>query len=92
MKLVLMTILGCAVLHTGALDDSTPATSNVRGADYPRVSADRRATFSLRAPGARTVQLQPGGGDNGLSTGPISKSDFVIFCRPDSIYAMSRND
>jgi enterochelin esterase family protein len=52
-------------------DDSRPATSNVRGAEYPRVHADLRVTFRIKAPDARTVQLQPGGDDNGLGKGPI---------------------
>src|SRR5207253_11481417 len=52
--------------------DSRPASSNVRGADYPRVQADRSVSFRLRAPDARSVQLQPGGGDNGLGAGPLA--------------------
>jgi len=42
-------------------DDSRPAASNVRGAEYPRVHADLRVTFHIKAPDARNVQLQPGG-------------------------------
>ena len=42
--------------------DSQPATSNVMGAEYPRVHADGRVTFRLKAPEARRVQVQiPGG-------------------------------
>ena len=52
-------------------DDSHPAASNVRGAEYPRVHADLRVTFRIKAPDARKVQLQPGGDDNGLGKGPI---------------------
>ncbi len=52
-------------------DDSRPATSNVRGAEYPRVHSDLRATFRLKAPDAPKVQLQPGGNDNGLGQGPM---------------------
>jgi enterochelin esterase-like enzyme len=48
-----------------------PAATNVRGAAYPRVDDDRRVTFQFRAPQAKTVQLQPGGDDNGLGRGPI---------------------
>jgi enterochelin esterase-like enzyme len=43
----------------------------VPGAAYPRVHADLRVTFRVSAPNARKVQLQPGGGDNGLGKGPI---------------------
>ncbi len=52
-------------------DDSVPAPSNVRGAEYPRVHSDLRVTFRIKAPGAKNVQLQPGGDDNGLGKGPI---------------------
>ena len=52
-------------------DGSSPATSNVRGAEYPRVHPDLRVTFRLHAPNAQKVQVQPGGNDNGLGTGPF---------------------
>src|SRR3954447_5543203 len=58
-------------LAAGAEESSAPASSNVRGADYPRVDAEGRVAFRLRAPEARVVQLQPGGGDNGLGSGPV---------------------
>ncbi|HTX33850.1 MAG TPA: alpha/beta hydrolase-fold protein [Bryobacteraceae bacterium] len=51
--------------------DSQPASSNVRGAEYPRVSSDLRVTFRIKAPQARQVRLQPGGDDNGLGKGPM---------------------
>ena len=54
-----------------AQDDSRPASSNVRGAEYPRVHPDSRVTFRLKAPGAQKVQVQPGGAGNGLGQGPI---------------------
>jgi enterochelin esterase-like enzyme len=57
----------------GQADDSRPATSNVRGAEYPRVHSDGRVTFRLKAPTANTVQVQPGAGggvDGGLGKGP----------------------
>jgi enterochelin esterase-like enzyme len=52
-----------------AADDSQPAVSNVRGAQYPRVHADLRVTFRLKAPDARKVQLHPGG--DGLGKGDL---------------------
>src|SRR5438132_2616590 len=54
-----------------AADDSVPATSNVPGAQYPRIHPDLRVSFRLRAPTAQKVQIQPGGGDNGLGNGPF---------------------
>jgi enterochelin esterase-like enzyme len=54
-------------------DDAKPASSNVPGAEYPKVHPDGRVTFRLRAPDAKRVQLKPGGegrtsrgADNGL--------------------------
>jgi enterochelin esterase family protein len=50
-------------------DDSSPASSNVRCAEYPRVHSDLRVTFRVSAPSAHTVQVQPGG--DGLGTAPF---------------------
>jgi enterochelin esterase-like enzyme len=50
-------------------DGSRPASSNVRGAQYPRVHPDGRVTFRLRAPDARAVKLNPGG--PGLAAAPL---------------------
>jgi enterochelin esterase-like enzyme len=50
-------------------DDARPASSNVRGALYPRIHPDLRVTFQLKAPDARKVQVQ--GGD-GLGKGPYN--------------------
>ena len=44
-----------------AQDESRPATSNVRNAQYPRVHPDGRVTFRYNAPDAQRVQLHPGG-------------------------------
>ena len=52
------------------LSDSYPAPTNTRGAPYPRVHPDGSITFQLKAPGARRVQVQPGGMDNGLGSEP----------------------
>lgn len=49
----------------------TPATSNVRGAAYPRIEPDARVTFQFKAPSAQKVQVMPGGGVNGLGKGPF---------------------
>src|SRR5437016_4768768 len=64
-----------------AADDSVPASSNVPGAQYPRVYPDRRVSFRLRAPNAQKVQTQPGGGDNGLGKGPfdMTKGDDGVW-------------
>jgi len=78
-RLPTLSLLVCGLCFAQALperaaqaaDDSKPASSNVPGAAWPRVHADLRVTFRVSAPNARKVQLQPGGGDNGLGKGPI---------------------
>jgi enterochelin esterase family protein len=53
------------------IEEGFPASSNVRGAAYPRIHTDLRITFRLEAPTAHTVQVQPGGDGNGLGAGPF---------------------
>ncbi len=50
------------------LTETRPATSNVRGAEFPLIHPDLRVTFRVEAPEACTVQVQ--GGD-GLGGGPF---------------------
>jgi enterochelin esterase family protein len=53
-----------------AQDDSRPAPSNVGGAQYPRIHADGRVTFRVKAPLAQKVQIVPAAGradNNGIS-------------------------
>jgi enterochelin esterase-like enzyme len=54
------------------LDNSFAASSNVPGAEYPRIHSDLRVTFRVKAPTAHTMQVQPGGADNGLGAGPFN--------------------
>lgn len=65
LTLVTVVILLCAG-SLSAADDSRPAPSNVRNAEYPRIHDDRRITFRIRATDAQSVRLKPGGDDNGL--------------------------
>ena len=69
-NLIMALALGASMAQAPA-DDSRPASSNVRGAEYPTVQPDNRVTFRFKAPDATKVQLQPGGADNGLGKGPI---------------------
>src|SRR5215472_8415936 len=69
-RALLFSLLICGFASAQPRDDSQPATSNVRGASYPRVHPDLRVTFRLKAADAKKVQLQPGGADNGLGKGP----------------------
>src|ERR1700736_6386147 len=38
--------------------DAVPLPSNIGGAEYPRVDADLRVTFRVKAPDARKVEFQ----------------------------------
>ncbi len=38
-------------------DDARPASSNVPGAQFPKLDPERRATFRIRAPDAKTMSL-----------------------------------
>ena len=69
-RTALLSILACG-LGWAQADDSQPASSNVRGAAYPRVHADLSVTFRLKAPDAKKVQLNTGSDDNGLGKGPF---------------------
>ena len=40
--------------------DSKPATTNVRGSEYPRVLPDRRVVFRIKAPDAKSIQIDLG--------------------------------
>src|SRR6267142_2321537 len=66
---LIVSILAGMCCWAQAADDSQPATSNVRGAQYPRVHADLRVTFRVKAPDARKVQLHSGG--DGLGKGDL---------------------
>jgi enterochelin esterase family protein len=45
-----------------AAPEGAPAPGNVGGAEYPRIAADSRVTFRLKAPKAQAVQLRGGTG------------------------------
>ncbi len=68
---LLLTIAACGFAWAQAAGDSQPATSNLPGAEYPRVHSDLRVTFRVNAPTAQKVQVMPGGNDNGLGKGPF---------------------
>src|SRR5580765_1026935 len=69
-RLLIAALMAC-VAGRAQSSDSQPASSNVRGAAFPRVSSDLRVSFHFKAPGAKLFQLQPGGDDNGLGKGPF---------------------
>ncbi len=72
-RALLLSMLACGLALAQNADDSRPAPTNVRGAEYPRVHSDYRVTFRLQAPEARKVQLEPnatGWVANGLGKAP----------------------
>ena len=54
--------IACGLAGAQPADDSKPASTNVPNAQYPRIHSDLRATFRLKAPEARNVQVLVGGG------------------------------
>jgi enterochelin esterase-like enzyme len=70
----MLVLTGPSLSQAQATDDSRPATTNVRGSEYPRVHADGQVTFRVVAPTAQKVQVQPGaaaGEASGLGAGPF---------------------
>jgi hypothetical protein len=55
-------IAALCVCWAQAADDSFPASTNIRGAEYPRVHSDYRVTFRFNAPTAQKVSVATGAG------------------------------
>ncbi len=47
--------------RASAIEDATPATTNVMGAQFPRILPDRSVTFQLKAPEAQSVNANISG-------------------------------
>lgn len=67
--LALFVAISFGSLLTAQSENGTPPSSNVPGAQSPRILSDRRIFFSLKAPDAHTLEVA--GGD-GLGKGPFS--------------------
>ncbi|HJT76176.1 MAG TPA: alpha/beta hydrolase-fold protein [Gemmataceae bacterium] len=53
-----LVLAGVAPAQQGSKSaDGIPAPSNIRGAEYPRIHADLRVTFRIKAPSARKVEF-----------------------------------
>jgi len=59
-RLFCIALLTCTAAIAQMPDDSRPASSNVSGAEYPRIHADLSVTFQLKAPDAHKVQVRLG--------------------------------
>lgn len=55
-----LVLAGSARVEGQEANDSRPATTNVRGAEYPRVHPDHRVTFRVKAPEAQKVEFELG--------------------------------
>jgi enterochelin esterase family protein len=54
-------VLAWALCSAQDASDSQPAPTNIMGAQYPRVHADNRVTFQLKAPDAQKIQVSLSG-------------------------------
>ncbi len=74
MRIIILSLLGCALCAAQGTDDCKPSSLNIPGAPYPCVHPDRRVTFRVQAPDAQKVQVRLGGahdmtkGQDGLWT------------------------
>jgi para-nitrobenzyl esterase len=54
-------------VRTSAVEDARPATTNVMGAQYPRVLPDHSAAFQLKAPQASSVAVDISGKEHAMT-------------------------
>jgi enterochelin esterase-like enzyme len=71
---------GIYAQNSDELANSKPASTNIVGAEYPRVDAQRRVIFRLRAPEAQTISVSLGNapltkGEDGFWTGTTPPQD-----------------
>src|SRR5258708_21523466 len=71
---IVLLALGHSALPARAEDQSTPAASNVPGAQSPSINPDLSIAFALKAPDANSVLVA--GGD-GLGKGPFPMTKGV---------------
>jgi len=63
MAISAIALLACQV----AAPAQQPAPSNVRGSDYPKIETDRRVTFRVKAPNAKSVAVAGRAEDGGMN-------------------------
>jgi enterochelin esterase-like enzyme len=56
-RTILLFILAASLVYAQPPADSRPATTNIEGAQYPRVHDDLRVSFQLKAPEAQKIQV-----------------------------------
>ena len=57
---LLLSLLAASFAGAADEDAAKPPVTNVRGAQYPRIAADLRVTFRVKAPGAQKVEFDLG--------------------------------
>ena len=60
-RIAMLILLACVPCWAQTRTQGHPATSNITGAEFPKVYSDRRVEFRLKAPDAQKVQVQIGG-------------------------------
>jgi len=58
--LIMMNFMNPTGLYAQTIDDSKPASTNVPGAEYPKIDSQSRVTFRFKAPDAQKVQIDLG--------------------------------
>ena len=69
-EVLALLVAGLASEAGPAEDEAKPATSNLPGAEYPRIHSDLRVTFRVTAPDAKKVQVVPGGATTASGKAP----------------------
>jgi enterochelin esterase family protein len=59
-RFLLLSLVAAAAAFAGDTLPGVPASTNVRGADYPRILPDNRVVFRIKAPEAQKVQFDCG--------------------------------
>jgi enterochelin esterase family protein len=77
---ILVLLSGVTTAQTSEAENGKPASTNIPGAEYPRVDAQRRAFFRVNAPGAQSVVVTLGNtaltkGEDGFWTGTTAPLD-----------------
>lgn len=60
LSLLVAILLSTGSVHAQVPENSVPATTNVSGAQYPRILPDHRVMFRVKAPDAKKVQIDLG--------------------------------
>ena len=68
-RIVFAIVCACGLSLAQTAQDAHPASSNVMGAQYPKVTTDLRGMFRLPAPDAQKVEVNVGGAKYAMTKG-----------------------